>query len=138
MSPTPDKPERGQTDFLALPQAPTDFDRTPAKEPAAPRGTISDQTLLWIQAACTLVGAGIGALAAWGARGHEVTSFDLRAGAMIGAVIAFLLAFIAVFRNRRKEKDAKFDHRDIHADDDWAGAREVLRKKDEPAGGSSQ
>jgi hypothetical protein len=133
MSPTPDKPERGETDFSALPQAPTDYDRTPAEEPTAPPGTISDQTLLWIQAACALAGAGIGALGAWLARGHEVTAFDLRAGAMIGAVIAFLLAFIAVFRNRRKEKDAKFDHRDIHGDDQWAGARAVLRKKKDGA-----
>jgi hypothetical protein len=129
MSTTPDKPDRGQTDFSALPRAPTDFDRTPAEEPTAPPGTISDQTLLWIQAACALVGAGLGALTAWLARGHQVTSWDLRAGAMIGGVIAFLLAFLAVFRNRRKERDAKFDHRDIHGDDEWAAAREVLRKK---------
>jgi hypothetical protein len=129
MTPSANNPERRETDFSQLPAAPTDFDRTP-EDPSAMPSDPAGPRLLLIPAIYIILGAAVGALTDWLSRGHQVTTRSMAFGAGQGIGVGMLLFVAAFIRIRRRERDQRFINQDRRPsdDDDWAGAREVVRK----------
>src|SRR5262245_20972499 len=128
----PYNPERREPGFSSLPQSPTDFDRVP-EDPAAQPSDPAGERLLLIPAAYIVAGAIFGALVGWLTKGDAATERGIAVGALYGAGVGLLLALLAFFVFRRRDRDQKFAGPDSRrsSEGEWAGVRDIMRRQRE-------